>query len=195
GINMRSLRESALWFQGPNLEFKNESVVPSPMVVSCGSCGLSEEKLKPLKEKLSKLPYQKFISFATLFLTKFNNRYKYVDRLNHGLASHQQLDVSQYANRYFWRFVQVEFMADVVESVNKDEQLPRRHPWREFKLFKDSHDLVRVDKRLANADLDYEMRYPLAVPRCQLVASYILFIHKLLHHPGANHTWSYIRQH
>src|SRR5699024_7653259 len=100
-----------------------------------------------------------------------------------------------YANRYFWRFVQVEFMADVVESVNKDERLPRRHPWREFKLFKDSHDLVRVDKRLANADLDYEMRYPLAVPRCQLVASYILFIHKLLHHPGANHTWSYIRQH
>ncbi|XP_045782904.1 uncharacterized protein LOC123879305 [Maniola jurtina] len=66
---------------------------------------------------------------------------------------------------------------------------------RNLKLFKDVDGLLRCKGRLQNAELSFDKRYPILIPKeCDFTNNLIKKVHNDNYHVGANHTLSLIRQ-
>ncbi|KAH9497448.1 hypothetical protein DERF_013441 [Dermatophagoides farinae] len=62
-----------------------------------------------------------------------------------------------------------------------------------FPMFKDEHGLWRCHSRLENADLPYEEKFPIVLPKCEFTRSLLICLHEKDEHASVNYTLANLR--
>ena len=90
--------------------------------------------------------------------------------------------------------VQQESLKDVFKLVVTNT-LQVNHPLKKFNLFIDSNQIIRVGGRLARSTEDFDVKFPILIPKTSYFAQVIIrYCHSLVFHQGRGMTINRIRQ-
>ena len=194
GMNIHDLAESKLWLEGPQFLLQNEESWPQQ---DCGRDSLPGdigEENKTVKTQLSLVADDEFLSpknyssfqrliRVTAWLQRFisNCKHRVTDRVLNCSLSQQEV---KRAEQYWLKRAQVEGFGDKgqksLESLNS---------------MKDENSLLRLGGRLHHADLPYESKHPVILPKKHPITNLVIKdVHnKLGHGSGVEHALTELR--
>ena len=80
-----------------------------------------------------------------------------------------------------------------VNALSKNKPFPKGSSLYKLDPFLDEQGLLRIKGRLENADLTYESKHPVIIPKCHLAKLLVRFQHKFLKHAGVSSIMSSLR--
>lgn len=202
GISAKELVESELWLKGPSCVFVQdhsqvndlevEEIENHEVLVDAheSEVMVTVSSVDPLFEIERYSSLQKCLCVVAWVLRFKNNcRLSSVDRQKGELL----LSELEQAKLVVFKAVQRQEYAQEVLSLQQGKPLAKSS--RLFKLspFMDEDGLLRVQGRWENADLSYQEKHPIIVPKGYFAELIVRFQHELLKHAGINQLLSSLR--
>ena len=85
-----------------------------------------------------------------------------------------------------FKYIQNKHFSMKINSIQKNYKLPKISKLYKLNPFLDDAGLLRLGSRLSNSDLDYQSKFPLILPSCNLTELIVRKIHKDVGHLGRN---------
>lgn len=208
GIPPSQLFNHHLWWNGPPwLSLSKEMWPPSKFTLSvCESESVQlEEKrvpkqvfatlvdghtLRNLIEKISSWHrLQRIVAYCFRFIG--NCRVSSQERIANGL-SHAEI---RQARITILKFVQVTHFSEDIRSLQATNQLPNKSKLLRYSAFLDRDGLLRIGGRIKHANVSYNIKHPIILPKSSTVSNLIIAdIHQQYLHTGVSETFAIIRQ-
>ncbi|XP_003370011.1 Pao retrotransposon peptidase superfamily [Trichinella spiralis] len=186
GTTLRKLKDNHLWWNGPKW-LDDESQWPKERLqrtVTKEIQNIIEEERRPTVIMLNvnvTIPpifeFEKFGNFEKMLrLTAYCNRFvsncKTLPerRKLRELTSEEMIT----AEKYWLKIVQRNEFHDEIQILQKGRPLPKENRLKTLDPFLDEDGLLRVGGRLRLSDLDYEMKYPIILPKKHHVVNLII---------------------
>ena len=199
GISAESLKSSQLWLRGPSFLLSGESqrlLDEYPLVVTD-----SDETLESLDEvpedsvvcaSISSpgfvIDVERFGCFqksiaVMAWVLRFIKNCRSPKQRSTGELSFEELRNSKLI---LFRSVQNSVYASEIATLRSGDLISKKSHLYKLSPFLDNDGLLRVRTRLDFADLEYEEKYPIIIPKGQLAEQIVVFQHVLLKHAGVN---------
>ena len=190
GTTVSKLKSSRLWNEGPqflktsdnpaqtyevtlnpdDLEIKKES--------TCHTTAIEETHLDKLMTSTSsfyklKLRVAYLLRFRSLLLKRNPTK------------DHVSVQELEAAEMEIFRYVQKKQYSEIIKSIGKGKNIPKRHHLRKLSPFIDANNLLRVGGRIQNSSATFEVKHPIILPNSSNITSMIVEdIHRTLGHSG-----------
>jgi len=188
GVSADELLASELWLNGPSL-------VDVPAEESEGISDFEEELCRAettLVVKSEDPPLKVFDVERWSTLTKALRILAWIRRFMKNarspLKEHGPLSLDELVQAKVWMIgvVQKEAYPEEFQALEKKEQVSRKSTIYKLSPYVGKDGLLRVRGRLQCADLTYEEKHPIIIPRGHLAVLIVRFQHILLKHAGVN---------
>lgn len=185
-----------IWLRGPDFLSNNISLWPDQpeRFLDGGDC-----ELKSLYTKVTSCDSLSKIIASTSSWLKLKYRVATLVKFCNFLAGKQtekgiSVEELLLAEMCIFKYVQrIEFESSY-EKLGRAESLPVSNPLSKLCPFIDNHGVMRVGGRLANAQLAYDSKFPIILPKCVVSKRIVEYIHKKLGHLGRQYIIAEIRQ-
>ncbi|KAH9397032.1 hypothetical protein TYRP_003336 [Tyrophagus putrescentiae] len=186
GLSLAELLKHSLWFHGPDpLQLKD---LDSPQLYSISSkpiVPLSKSESLLLDKKTLSLGYDGVIRFLTSYYEAMERNTGLIARENAGLE--QKLSAAQLAVAAAWRLFQRVAFRDEVNLLRAGKPLPSTSKLGKLNVFLDAQKVMRLDRRLKEAPLDYEAKYPIVAVDHPFVRGFLERFHSMTMAHSSHH--------
>ncbi|KAF3699655.1 hypothetical protein EXN66_Car015342 [Channa argus] len=198
-----SLLCSTSWLTGPDfLKKVSEDAPPQPDSFELVEPA-SDVELRPLittfttKVGTTQLGSHRFKRFSRWRLL-IHGVAKLIQKIRSSLKAPEKdmkkLDELKQAKNIIIRSVQEEEFKEELKSLSKGELVPEHSPLRSLSVILDSEGLIRIGGRLSSAEIPWEQRHPIVIPKNYHVALLLVqFYHEQVAHQGRHITEGAIR--
>ncbi|KAH9399484.1 hypothetical protein TYRP_017896 [Tyrophagus putrescentiae] len=196
GSLIRHLIASDLWAHGPSLdditgtEQQTLALKCDPPLINSISLAAPDSYALAL---IANNNYSRLRSALSVLL-------KLVDKKMHVLRAYQQhygrdVDLPLLTDILLWRLIQKATLQTELLAVRSGQPVPASSPFTKVPLVLDRFGLLRLERRLDNAEVSDEMKRPLVMVDHAIVRSYIYFVHEShCHHAGVHTTKGHFSQ-
>ena len=175
GMSLKLLRASSLWFKGPSVdtivatEAQTSQLVCSFAAITAAATTVDDTEL--MERLFSKTSYRTLRWFY-FRMVRFMNRY--VDLPKRHQETHQQDQSLEFiAELRLWQQMQAVTLSEELPFLLAGKPVPSTSPLHKVELYLDQYKLVRLNRRLDESSLSYEVKYPLVLrdhPVCRMVS-------------------------
>ncbi|KAH9410320.1 hypothetical protein TYRP_010079 [Tyrophagus putrescentiae] len=196
GTLIRHLISSDLWAHGPSFE----EIIGAEQQTALLSCEppLVHSISQPAPDDYAQAlvnnnNYSRLRSALSVLL-------QLADRKMHVLRAYQQhygqdVDLALLTDILLWRLIQKATLLPELQSIRSGLPMPSSSPLAKVPLSLDRFGLLRLERRLANAEVSDGLKRPLVMVDHAIVRSYIHFVHEAhCHHAGSHTTKGHFSQ-
>ena len=174
GLSACELSEHTLWFDGPEYGSLEKAQPPTVRTLVVQSTSVVD----PLRldSKLLDMEYDKLIRFLTSYYRLMDQQVSLAHRENEGQEEKASLD--QLATASAWRLYQRVAFPVEIKCLQSNQPFPRDSKLAKLNVFLDKRGVMRLNRRLEHAPLDYEARYPIIANDHPFVRGFLSRFHE-----------------
>ena len=199
GCSPSALQHHPLWWKGPLWLQDSPANWPSAPKSTCTDLEMKSSRITSLLAESTPTDndlLNRFSSFnrlvrVTAWILRFKNKSSRKSTLSGGLQPEELRD----ARSKILRQLQLQDFGEEINTLQRKQPLPRRSLINGLAPFLDDDGLLRIGGRLRHADLHFDAKHPVLLPRHHLLThALIREIHAKALHGGAQLTLSIFRQ-
>ena len=200
GATPTVLKSSDLWNYGPDylcnpnfvLPQTSEWVIPendSELRVCCASLRCDTETT-PIDKLMTSMSDFYKLKVRIGWLVKFINTIKSGEKLPKCLS----LSDLENSETIVVKYLQNKYFSKEIAQIKKQSNLTKTSPLRKLAPFLDIDGIVRVGGRIAHADIPFETRHPVILPKHLITELLVKHTHRMVGHCGRDNILSNLRK-
>lgn len=194
------LIDNQMWFKGPSFLLEPEEKWPDP-VMKLNMEVPEKRKTKialVLSEENDLINSSKFINSYTKLINTFVYVYRFYNNCKIKFKSDRatgpiKINEFNFALKIVIRFVQKKELFEEYNLLLKKRDLKNSSNIKNLCPFLDTNGIIRVGGRLQNANIDFDSKHPIVLPKSKFAKSLISFYHSRNLHAGTQTLLSIIR--
>ena len=210
GLTAEELRNSLLWWKGPDFIKTDKSSWPTDAEVQVRD-DPEQRKTVDLEEDWKILSANEDSGLDWNFVRNLINRreswfltiWLFARILRLGATQHKKFRGKPFSveertatEKFLWKLSQKQFLALEIRTLSGGQTLPHKSNLAQYNLFFDETDcLLRSNSRLALSNLPEKTKRAILLPKeCPIVEKFIMHRHKLHQHAGAGYLHALFKQ-